>query len=175
MDSESISLAAVLVAKEASNWAFWTMVASSVSAIAAIGTIVVAMRALSSWHKQEALKVQVNFKHAILELKDALKAMPSSWSYPQLNIARNLINAHPGISHRTHDATSIYFLKKDLVSAYEHAAKCWIMCDGLFENKDVNVFWKTFSDQYKNYAKVGGERDSLEPLLDCIAQNLKLF
>ncbi|WP_336997877.1 hypothetical protein [Leclercia sp. M50] len=175
MDSDSISLAAVLVAKEASNWAFWTMMASTVSAIAAVGTIIVAMFALNSWHKQEALKAQVNFKHAILELKDALRAMPPRWSYPQYNIARNLISAHPGMSHQTHDATRIYFLKNDLISAYDHAVKCWIMCDGLFENKDVNVFWKAFLDQFKSYEKAGGDRDSLESLLDRIAQNLKLF
>jgi hypothetical protein len=175
MDSNSISLATMLIAKEASNWAFWTMIASAVSAIAAIGTIVVAMCALSSWHKQEALKVRVNFKHAILDLKDALKAMPKKWSYPQINTARILINTYPDMSHRTHDATRIYFQKNDLISAYEQAVKCWIMCDGLFENKDVNVFWKTFSDQYKIYVKAGGEREGMESLLDEIAKNLKLF
>lgn len=175
MDSDSISLAAVLVAKEASNWAFWTMIASAVSAIAAVGTIGVAIHALNSWHKQEALKVQVNFKHAILDLKEALMAMPERWSYPQVNTARNLINTYPDISHRTHDATRIFFQKSDLISAYEHAVKCWIMCDGLFENKGVDVLWTTFSSQYKSYIKTGGERDSMESLLDQISHGLKLF
>ncbi|MEG0870366.1 MAG: hypothetical protein RSG77_25480 [Hafnia sp.] len=104
----------MLVVKEASNWAFWTMIASAVSAIAAVGTIGVAMHALNSWHKQEALKVQVNFKHAILDLKDALVAMPQRWSYLDINVARNLINQYPDISHQTLDRTSIFFKKMSL-------------------------------------------------------------
>lgn len=175
MDSDSISLAAVLVAKEASNWAFWTMIASAVSAIAAAVTIGVAMVALSSWHKQEALKVQVNYKHAILDLKDALRAMPHNWSYQHINTARILINNHPDMLHRTHDRTSIFFKKNDLISAYDNAVKCWIMCDGLFETKDVKVIWAKFEDQYKTYIQVGGECGGMAPLLDRIAQSLKLF
>lgn len=175
MDSDSISLAAVLVAKEASNWAFWTMITSAVSAIAAVGTIGVAMLALSSWHKQEALKVQVNFKHAILDLKDALMAMPQNWSYQQINTARMLINAHPKMAHRTHDATRIFHDKNELISAYDHAVKCWIMCDGLFEHTDINVFWTDFSGKCKTYMKAGGDRSDMEYLLERIARNLKLF
>ncbi|ABP60918.1 hypothetical protein [Enterobacter sp. 638] len=175
MDSDSISLAAMLVAKEASNWAFWTMIASAVSAIASVGTIGVAIYALNSWHKQEALKVQVNFKHAILDLKDTLLAMPQSWSYLDINVARNLINLHPNMSHQTHDRTNIFFKKNELMSAYDQAVKCWIMCDGLFENKGVNVKWKTFSSQYITYIKTGGERGNMESLLDHISRELKLF
>ncbi|WP_167347882.1 hypothetical protein [Leclercia adecarboxylata] len=175
MDSDSISLAAMLVAKEASNWAFWTMLASAVSAFAAVVTIVVAIYALNSWHKQEALKVQVNFKHAILDLKDALLAMPQRWSYIDINVARNLINQYPTMSHQTNDRTNIFFKKNEVTAAYDQAVKCWIMCDGLFENKGVKDLWKEFSSQYKTYIKTGGERGNMESILDQISGELKLF
>ena len=175
MDADFISYETMLATKDASNWAFWAMIASVVSALSAVITIVLAAKALNTWHKQEALKVKVNFKYAILELESALDAMPDNWSYLHVNVARSILSRYPEITPTQKEEVGIYFKKNDLISAHSLALKSWLMCEGLFNASTVKNNWRDFNALYKDYIMRGGDKMNLEPFLKKITNDLKLF
>lgn len=175
MDADFISYETMLATKDASNWAFWAMIASAVSALSAVVTILVADYALNTWQKQEALKVKINFKYAVLELISALDAMPDNWSYLHVNVARGILARYPEMTPNQKEEVGIYFKKRDLVSAHALALKSWLMCEELFDNSIIKESWEEFGTHYRDYIMRGGNKIELESLLNRITNGLKLF
>lgn len=83
MDTDSIAYASMLVSKESANWAFWSMIAAAVAALASLITSVVtgaaaviAYKTMNTWKHQEEIKEKKILKAALVEYRNLLVAMP---------------------------------------------------------------------------------------------------
>lgn len=85
MDANDIAYASVLVAKDAANSAFWTMVVGFLSAIASIisagvtvAAAVLAFKTMHAWKHQEEYKDKKELKAALVYYRNKLAYMPNS-------------------------------------------------------------------------------------------------
>ncbi|MBW5896050.1 hypothetical protein IM881_06195 [Pectobacterium brasiliense] len=83
MDVDSIAYASMLVSKESAHWAFWSMIAAIISAVASLitasVTIVaafVAYSTMNTWKHQEEVKEKKQLKAALVEYRNILAGMP---------------------------------------------------------------------------------------------------
>ncbi|WP_333610139.1 hypothetical protein [Pantoea piersonii] len=101
MDSNDIAYASVLIAKEAANSAFWTMIAAFISFLAAVvsagvtvAAAVLAFKTMNTWRHQEEFKERKELKAALVYYRNHLVSMPLvMWqSSPQKEQSSSLLN-----------------------------------------------------------------------------------
>jgi hypothetical protein len=69
MDADLISLEAMLAARDAADWAFWTMLATLSSAFATLFAACVALYAIGGWKKQEKTREIKQLKLSIFRFQ----------------------------------------------------------------------------------------------------------
>lgn len=175
MDTDLIAYEAMLAAKDSAEWAWWTMAAALATVFISLATLGLAYAALDSWREQEKLKLKMEFKRAVLELRYSLEDIPQAWFYHQINIAKSRLRAYPELASRIGDESQIYFLKQNLVKSFDEATKAWLMCGHLLQDENVNTTWKEFSRDFRPYIMRGGSKSHLTILIDKLSADLKII
>ena len=170
-----ISYQSLLAYRESADWAFWGMAAAWLSAALSFVTLFIARYTLNTWRKQEALKLKVSLKQAILELETVLQAMPLDWSFVEMNAGRMMVEQFNPSRDSSSGNVQLYYKRKDLEESFRAASKCWIMCDGLFKRSEVGKAWDEFDKQFKDYIRKSGDRKELELKLKATYTKMKLF
>ncbi|MEY1226019.1 hypothetical protein AB7098_15620 [Klebsiella aerogenes] len=170
-----ISYQSLLAYRESADWAFWGMAAAWLSASLSFVTLFIAGYTLNTWRKQEALKLKVSLKQAILELETALQAMPLEWTFVEINAGRMMVEKFNPSRDSSSGSVKVYYKRKDLEESFRAASKCWIMCDGLFKKGEVSKAWDEFDKQFKDYIRKSGDRKKLELKLKATYTKMKLF
>lgn len=77
MDIESLR-----IAEETARWAFWSMVAAAISALATVVTAIIAYNASETWRKQEKLNQLVRLKRAVFRYRTYVESVGSLQNDP---------------------------------------------------------------------------------------------
>lgn len=111
--------------------AFWSMVASSASAIAAAVAALFSYLAINSWKKQEKLKARQEFKKAVFHYLDISRRLPHR-AFPQ-------------------DRQD----QKEEFNAFRQAknacAYAWTIAEGQIENPKIHDLWERLNDAHHEY------------------------
>ncbi|EPY5246138.1 TPA: hypothetical protein MFL84_002950 [Klebsiella pneumoniae] len=169
-----ISYQSLLAYRESADWAFLGMLAAWVSASLSILTLLVAVYTLNTWRRQEALKLKLNLKQAILEFETDLENMPESWTIVELNAGRMVVEQLNPSRNLSNGHVLLFYKLKDLQKSFNTTSKCWVMCDGLFKN-EISNHWSEFVIQYKSYSRRGGDKEELHSKLQGLYTKMKLF
>lgn len=175
MGETLISYKTMLATQLTMYWAFGSMLAAIASAGATLITLHYARKALDTWKQQEALKIKIEFKSAVIELLHAVDAMPDNWSYMQVNTARSAIDRGEADSYPKREEVKIFYLKQDMVAANTIAIKRWIMCEQLLKGTEVAMKWNEFQKSYHSYAMKGGKKSEISPILRKIIEEMVIF
>ncbi|HFQ9379769.1 hypothetical protein [Serratia marcescens] len=175
MDTDLINYETMLAAKDSAQWAWWTMAATIFSVFISLATLGMAYIALDSWREQERLKLKMEFKRTVLELRYSLDSMPESWSYHNVNIARERLKSYPQVANRIGDESEIYFKKQALKIAFDEASKAWIMCGYLYSDTQEEELWLKFNRGIREYIKTGGEKILLSRNISQLCSALKVL
>lgn len=76
MNADYISYEALVAARKAAEWSYWSMIGTCISAIATLAAAVIGYLALSGWRKQEEAKELKDFRVAAYSYGNALIFSP---------------------------------------------------------------------------------------------------
>ncbi|HDZ9012145.1 TPA: hypothetical protein RUY31_004895, partial [Klebsiella quasipneumoniae subsp. similipneumoniae] len=113
-----ISYQSLLAYRESADWAFLGMLAAWVSASLSILTLLVAVYTLNTWRRQEALKLKLNLKQAILEFETDLENMPESWTIVELNAGRMVVEQLNPSRNLSNGHVLLFYKLKDLQKSF---------------------------------------------------------
>lgn len=77
MNAEYISYESLLAARSAADWAFWSMLAGWVAAIATLIAAVIGFLAINAWSKQEEVRELKDFRVAAFRYHNSLLFAPT--------------------------------------------------------------------------------------------------
>lgn len=137
-----------------SIWNAVSAIGGVVSAGATIIAVCFAKQALTTWRDQEKLKLKIEFKKAVLNLRNLFLYMPKNWEKTpgaKSALNRNSTNLMHGPAAVN---TSLPPELKAILDALNHANDCWVMCEHIFDGTLVEKNW-TLSinaiDAYLNF------------------------
>jgi hypothetical protein len=175
-DSAQYALRTMLATEEASNWAFWMLVMTSLGLVFSIVTLYCAFRALSTWREQEQLKVKVEFKKSLIKMHDLLVEMPEKNLTFYSNIGRNIkastfnSNIEPNVKE-----LKSFYQKKALEEEFAKAEHNWAISEELFIGSKTHVDWSEFKKLIFSYTKLNTSKGGLCELLDTMKSELVIF
>ncbi len=170
MNAEYISYEAMVAARDAADWAFWSMLGIWGSVLFTGGALIYANRALSTWRDQEKTKVKAEFKKSILSIRNSLIFMPIKWDRDQLVMSIKIANSDSEDAGRMASkfGPDILLLSqnyKHLLETYNAANDAWVMCEHLFFGTLIEELWHSVNAGFNEYMKGGCEHAVLfEPL-----------
>lgn len=131
---------------------------SAIGGVVSAGTTIIAVyfakQALTAWRDQEKLKLKIEFKKSVLNLRNLFLYMPKNWD--KIPGARSALNRNstnlihgPSVIN-----TSLPPELKSILDALNHANDCWVMCEHIFDGTSVESNWRssiTAIDDYLNF------------------------
>ncbi|CAI1685340.1 hypothetical protein [Serratia fonticola] len=133
--------------------AVWAMAGTWFTGVMTMLALLCAAIALNTWRKQEQTKAKMEFKKALLSLRNLLLFMPETWTRDQLALGEKLKNS-PGYAKTMNYievgvAENLFAFTK----ALNHANDCWVLCEHLFDGTEVSSKWESAQDCMNNYLK----------------------
>ncbi len=80
MDANYISYESLLAARDAAQWAYWSMWIAFASSVFTFFALVVGCMSISSWRSQEVLKDRKTFALSVLKYQKIIGLGPSTYS-----------------------------------------------------------------------------------------------
>lgn len=158
MYAEYISYESLVAARDAANWAFWSMLSGWTSLVIALITLVFsgitlyfANRALDTWRVQEKTKAKIDFKKSLLGIRNTLGYMPDKWSQVNLKIGERLENAPNHLKVHNLDKLDLPSQHERFIKANDYASDCWVLCEHLFDGTLIEDKWNSISAMKKEY------------------------
>lgn len=135
--------------------AFYSMLASSASAIAAAVAAYFSFLAVNSWKNQEKLKVKQEFKRAVTEYLDVSRMLPHR-AFPQ---------------YRQNQKEDF----NDFKQARSACVKAWIIAEGQIHNTDVKEWWEQLNDAHYEYLAIRKSINDVQGLAQKIIESKFIF
>lgn len=181
MDADLISFESMLAARDSASWAFWGMVATWSSLVVSVLTLALAYRALTSWKKQEELKVKQDFKASLFQLRSLLRYMPDRIEEYKLQQGREIlsnpeVNFQIGMHHEKFTQRRNY--AKDFERVEEGMQKClacWMATENLLSGTKISQLWEDISIAYEEYELGKGQKAELTKKIDTMLRQAFVF
>lgn len=135
--------------------AFYSMLASSASAIAAAVAAYFSFLAVNSWKNQEKLKAKQEFKRAVTEYLDVSHMLPHR-AFPQ---------------DRQNQKEDFNAFKQ----ARSACVKAWIIAEGQIENTDVKEWWDQLNVAHYEYLAIRKNINDVQGLAQKIIESKFIF
>ncbi len=135
--------------------AFYSMLASSASAIAAAVAAFFSFLAVNSWKNQEKLKAKQEFKRAVTEYLDVSRTLPHR-AFPQ---------------NRQNQKEDFIAFKQ----ARSACVKAWIIAEGQIKNTDVKEWWEQLNDAHHEYLAIRKSINDVKDLAHNIIESKFIF
>lgn len=135
--------------------AFYSMLASSASAIAAAVAAFFSFLAVNSWKNQEKLKARQEFKRAVAEYLDISRTLPHR-AFPQ--------------DRQTQKEDFIAFRK-----ARSECVKAWTIAEGQIRSTDVKEWWNQLNDAHYEYLAIRKNINDVQDLAHNILEAKFIF
>lgn len=135
--------------------AFYSMLASSASAIAAAVAAYFSFLAVNSWKNQEKLKAKQEFKRAVTEYLEVSRMLPHR-AFPQ---------------DRQNQKEDFIAFKQ----ARSACVKAWIIAEGQIENTDVKEWWVQLNDAHYEYLAIRKNINDVQVLAHNIIESKFIF
>ncbi|MEZ2586140.1 hypothetical protein ACBQ10_16400 [Kluyvera intermedia] len=181
MDANYIAYETLVANRDASLWAFWSMVVAAISGAATIVTLCFAYKALSTWRDQEKTKVKLDFRIAIKQLKAALLFMPSNIDTDELEqereqvIAKWLFKDDDLINQQIENGEQNVRRFDDLLSLFDSCQSSWLATEHLFDDTQLSNDWAVFEDDFEKYINGEGTKSPLVQRLNKITATRFVF
>ncbi|HGM5416863.1 TPA: hypothetical protein ACKP1J_001212 [Serratia liquefaciens] len=181
MDTDLISYESMLAARDSASWAFWGMVATWSSLVVSVLTLVLAYLALTSWKKQEELKVKQNFKESLFQLRSLLLSMPERIEVYKLSQGRQLLT-NPDAIFQIGILPKDFNQRKEYAKDFERVEEgmqkclaCWIATENLLSGTKLNQLWRSISIAFEGYAQGKGKKADLTKEIDMMLEQSFVF
>ncbi len=135
------SYASMLAAREAANWAFWSMLATAGGLFVSILTLCVAIIAIQTWKKQEILKVKMDFKKSLMRLKTECYLFPEYLNVAKISYGQQFINADWKLTEIDKRAAIEAQRYNQFNQAFLSCCDSWVATERLFDNSEVLKGW----------------------------------
>ncbi|WP_144817365.1 hypothetical protein [Enterobacter sp. DE0047] len=135
--------------------AFYSMLASCASAIAAAVAAFFSFLAVYSWKNQEKLKAKQEFKRAVTEYLDVSRMLPHR-AFPQ---------------DRQNQKEDFIAFKQ----ARSACVKAWIIAEGQIKNTDVKEWWDQLNDAHYEYLAIRKNINDVQDLAHNIIESKFIF
>ncbi|AZP32583.1 hypothetical protein DC438_05335 [Cronobacter sakazakii] len=135
--------------------AFYSMLASSASAIAAAVAAFFSFLAVNSWKNQEKLKAKQEFKRAVTEYLDVTRTLPYR-AFPQ---------------DRQNQKEDFIAFKQ----ARSACVKAWIIAEGQIKNADVKEWWDQLNNAHYDYLAIRKSINDVQELAHNIIESKFIF
>ncbi|HGM5807930.1 TPA: hypothetical protein ACKP33_004220 [Serratia marcescens] len=170
MNADIISFESMLATKQAADWAFWTMIASGVSALAAALGVIFAWRTVASWKQQEKAKVKMDFKRSIFNIINIMLSMPDRFNLELAGRGKKALKLsdNSSIDDRCNVELSHQF--DELVKVLSNAQGCWIYCERFFDGTDIEAKWVYSRDLVLDYINGDVEKNVVINSLNNLAE-----
>lgn len=128
----------------------WNMVSAlggCASALATIIAVIFAKKALSTWVEQEKIKVKMEFKKSLLNLKTLLVLMPDNLDLKELTEQKEALSAKwlfeddPFIKQDIENGQNSVFQFDKFLLAVENCNACWVATEHLFDGSVIYDKW----------------------------------
>lgn len=138
------------------NWDWNALAATGglISAGATLFALRYANQALTTWRDQEKLKLKIEFKKAILNLRNVFIYMPLQWEKMPGAKSALMRNSTKLVNGPALMNTSLPPELKTIIDALNHANDCWVMCEHIFDGTPVATNWEESVkaiDDYLNF------------------------
>ena len=122
----------------------WNMVAAVSGAVSGGATLIAvwfAKQALNTWRDQEKLKLKIEFKKSIINLRNLFLYMPERWdkmpgAKSALSMNSTKLMYGPALIN-----TDLPAELKAIIDALNHANGCWVMCEHIFDGTSIETNW----------------------------------
>lgn len=155
MDENVVALAMLQAAKDSAGWAFWSMIAAFISALATIATVAIATKALFSWKEQEKVKLRYSFKNSVHKYLSCLYILPDKLT--------------EDVKAKQYEYVS------RLMDMYDEANRNWIMLERMFDSTPIEDHWHSMSKLHNLYIRGNEKRDTLASECIAIIRNDMIF
>lgn len=179
MNAEYISYQSLVAAREAANWALGTLIATAISTLATVITLIFAYRALSTWRDQEKTRVKLEYRNSIAKLKSALMFMPLDFDPIELEeereqvIAKWLFKDDDLILQQMELGEQNVHKFDELQIAYDNCNSAWLATEHLFDDSEDADRWFALKVSFENY--VSGKESKLNLIQSIIDVNVSRF
>ncbi|WP_152997004.1 hypothetical protein [Pantoea ananatis] len=138
----------------------WNMVSAlggCASALATIIAVIFAKKALSTWVEQEKIKVKMEFKRSLLNLKTLLVLMPDNLDVKEITEQKEALSARwlfedvPFIKQDIEDGQSNVMQFEKFILAVENCNACWVATEHLFDGSVISDKWSGVWNAYCDY------------------------
>ncbi|KZP80136.1 hypothetical protein A3460_05405 [Enterobacter roggenkampii] len=135
------SYESMLAAREAANWAFWSMLVTAGGLLVSILTLYVATKAIHTWKKQEILKIKMDFKKSLMRLKTECYLFPEYVDVAKISYGQQFINADWNLTDIDRRAAIEAQRYNQFNQAFLSCCDSWVATERLFDNSEVSKGW----------------------------------
>ncbi|MBJ8953633.1 hypothetical protein [Citrobacter braakii] len=159
------SYASMLAARESADWAFWSMLATGGSFLVSALTLWVAIRAIHSWKKQEALKVKMDFKKSLMRLKTECYLFSGYIDVAKVNHGQQYIDVDWRLTSA--DKSAVIEAKRfnQFNQAFLNCCDSWVMTERLFTQPDVSKGWDDVVKGAQKFSKAEINSSELQGII----------
>ncbi len=147
MDEKYIAYQTMVAARDSVNWAMWSMIAAWCGISVSLATLIIAKRALSTWRDQEKVKVKLDFKKSILNLKSLLIFMPELIDMVEIKEQKDAVEAKwifedvPLILQGIENGEINVHRYEKIILALDQCVACWLATEHLFKKSLLSTKW----------------------------------
>ncbi|MEK9498213.1 hypothetical protein V2H77_17425 [Photorhabdus sp. P32] len=175
MDTDLISYEAMIAAQDSARWAFYAMLGTWFSGLITLCAVIYAKKALTTWKKQEKVKVKMDFKKALIQVIDSIIYMPDWFDMSKASFGKKILTAGEAERSKHLDAIELSNQFDVLTRSMTNAHGCWIYCEHFFDGTEVVKEWENVIALVDNYIKGNAKQDDVIDALDSLSSKRFVF
>lgn len=153
MDTDIISYETMLATQNAANWALGAMLAAFAGLLVSIATLFFAKQAIDTWKQQEILKVKMDFKRSLMNLKTAFYQYPDHLDAAKIIHGREFLN-HSGDLTIADQSARFETMKYDQFNkVFLGCCDSWVATEHLFLKTNIEKKWNEIMNRMEMFDK----------------------